>query len=208
MKLKTGTGVAKVLWLLVVASSVSIAKAQENLRFPVVPGVSVGRVKLGDTQAVVRQKMGKPSESWKRKDGLTQDSWLGPAPKAWSSEQQRSFSVLYKNGKARQIEFNAPYFVTSQNISTQSTLRQFRAKHRRPRTRAYLYRYEGGGGHNEYYYDDRRKGICFHLGTQDYFNEQVRPESLRVHPRNVPVIIAPGGIATKADSEKPVGWKY
>jgi len=197
-----------VVALLVLATTAGLpGLASAAPRFPVVPGVSVGRVRLGDAPATVRRKMGKPSQKVRRADGLWQDSWLGPEPKAWSSQQQRDFRVIYKNGKAVQIEFNTPDFITTRNISTKSSLRQFRAKHPRPRVRAYTYLDEGGGGHVEYYYDDVRGGLCFQLGTQDYFDARVTPESLRVHRRGVPVIITAGGKPTKASDELRVGAK-
>jgi hypothetical protein len=178
-------------------------RTQQKLRFPVVPGQSVGRVRLGDTQMMVRQKMGKPAESRVRSDGLQQDTWLGPQPKSWPNESQRSFVVIYKNGKVAQIEYNSPHFVTARGISTRSSLQRFRARHRRLQTRAYSYT-EGGGGHVEYYYDHLRHGICFQLGTQDFFDARVTPETLRVHPRNMPVIITPNGQPARAVDEKPI----
>ncbi|MDF2441408.1 MAG: hypothetical protein JWN98_2392 [Abditibacteriota bacterium] len=182
------------------------AKTEEKTseRFPVVPGVSVGRVKLGDTQAVVRQKMGRPTTSGRHSNGVMQDSWLGPEVAAHSADH-RFFRVLYKNGRVTQIEFNSPQFVTSRGISSQSMLQQFRARYPRSRRRSYLLSYEGGGGgHIEHYFDHRRSGLCFEFGTQDDYDARVRPTSLRVHRRNTPVIVSPGAKPTQADDEKPI----
>jgi hypothetical protein len=176
---------------------------------PAVPGVSVGKVRLGDTRANVIKKLGKPSKSTQWRSGPFQDTWLGPKPpndKYGSPVSERIFlHVIYRNSKVVQVEFNSPKFVTPAGISMRSSLAQFRAKYKNPRVRAYTYDDPGGGGYVGYYYDDVKSGIAFTFGVQDNFDARITPEALRIHLRGIPVLPNPGGKPTKANDEIPVG---
>ncbi|MDQ3812588.1 MAG: hypothetical protein M3347_01400 [Armatimonadota bacterium] len=171
----------------------------------VVPGRSVGKVRLGMTRTTVHQKLGKPGKTARWRSGLVQDSWLASPVKEFD---ERTFvHVLYKKNKAIQIEFNSPRFVTTTGISMRSSLAQFRAKHKKPRVRAYVYADPDGSGYVGYYYDDVKRGLTFELGTQDYFDARATPHSLRVHLPGRPVLPDPGGKPTPARDEIAVSSK-
>jgi hypothetical protein len=103
-----------------------------------------------------------------------------------------------------QIEFNDPKYKTAGGISVGSTLAEFRAQHKRPRVRAYVYDDGEGSGFVGYYYDAVAGGIAFSFGTQDNFDANTIPEALRIHAPGVPVIPDPGGKPTPANDERPV----
>lgn len=176
--------------------------AQANL---VVPGKSVGSVRLGDLRDAVFMTLGKPSETKRWRSGLVKDSWLGPEPAQNSADSQIFFKVIYRRGRVVQIEFNDPKYKTAAGVSVASTLAEFRAQHKRPRARAFVYDDREGSGFVGYYYDDVAGGIAFSFGTQDYFDATTIPEALRVHASGQPVIPDAGGRPTKATDERPVG---
>lgn len=175
--------------------------AQDNA---IVPGKSVGAVRLGDTRDAVFLTLGKPSETKRWRSGLVRDSWSGPAPAAGSEDSQIFFRVLYRAGRVVQIEFNDPKYKTATGISIESTLTEFRAQYKRPAVRAYVYDDGEGSGFVGYYYDSVRGGLAFSFGTQDYFDATMIPEALRVHPAGQPVIPDPGGKPTRANDERPI----
>lgn len=205
-KLKRTT--AFLLMLCLALGAVAVASADN---FLVVPGRSVGKIRLGDARSTVIKSMGQPSQSAKWRSGLTQDTWLGPKPannEDGLPVSERTFlHVIYRNSRVAQTEFNSPRFATASGISTHSSLAQFRAHHRNLRVRAYGYDDPGGGGYIGYYYDDVVKGIAFTFGVQDEFDARITPHALRVHSPGTPVIIDPGGKAEKAKDEIPVGRK-
>lgn len=174
--------------------------AQDNL---VVPGKSVGAVRLGDARDAALNTLGKPSKTKRWRNGLIKDSWLGPELPPGSSDSQIFLNIIYRARRVVQIEFNDPKYKTAAGISIESTLAQFRAKHRRPRAHAYAY-IDDGSGFVGYYYDDIAGGIAFSFGTQDYFDATVIPEALRVHAMGQPVIPDPGGKPTRANDERPI----
>ena len=176
--------------------------------FPVAPGKSVGKVRLGSARAEVIKSMGKPSKSTKWRTGPTQDTWLGPVPPnnqyGFPSKERTFLHVIYQNGKVAQIEFNSPSFETQSGISIQSSLAQFRSKYKNLRVRAYGYDDPNGGGYIGYYYDDVTAGIAFEFGVQDSFDARTTPSSLRVHLPGKPVLPNPSGEPVKAQDEIPV----
>lgn len=188
--------VSSVILLLAIAVS-----AQE---YSIVPGKSVGPVRLGDARAAVIKARGKPTETKRLRSGLVKDSWLGAEPAPNSEDSQLFFNVISRAGRVVQIEFNDPKYKTATGISIESTLAQFRAEHKRPRVSAFTYDDGEGSGYVGYYYDDVRSGIAFSLTTQDYFDANVIPEAFRVHAAGQPVILDPGGKRTRANDEKPV----
>jgi hypothetical protein len=186
--------------LLFVLLSLS-AFAQDNL---VVPGKSVGALRIGDARDAALNTFGKPTKTERLRSGLLKDSWLGPEPRSGSEETQIFLHVIYRARRVVQIEFNDPKYKTAGGVSIASTLAEFRAQHKRPRARAYLYDDGEGSGYVGYYYDAVADGIAFSFGTQDLFDANTIPEALRVHAPGVPVIPDPGGKPTKATDERPV----
>src|SRR4030095_214129 len=124
--------------------------AQDNL---VVPGKSVGSLHIGDTRDAALNTFGKPSKTERLRSGLLKDSWLGPEPRSGSEETQVFLHVIYRARRVVQIEFNDPKYKTAGGISVSSTLAEFRAQHKRPRVRAFIYDDGEGSGYVGYYYD-------------------------------------------------------
>lgn len=177
------------------------AFAQDNL---VVPGKSVGSLRLGDVRDAALNTLGKPTRTQRLRSGLLKDSWLGPEPPSGSEETQIFLHVIYRARRVVQIEFNDPKYKTAGGISIGSTLAEFRAQHKRPRVRAYVYDDGEGSGYVGYYYDAVTGGIAFSFGTQDNFDANTISEALRIHAPGVPVIPDPGGKPTPANDERPV----
>jgi len=170
----------------------------------VVPGKSVGSLRIGDTRDAALNTFGKPTRTERLRSGLLKDSWLGPEPRSGSEETQVFLHVIYRARRVVQIEFNDPKYQTAGGVSIASTLAQFRAQHKRPRARAYVYDDGEGSGYVGYYYDAIAEGIAFSFGTQDLFDANTVPEALRIHAPGIPVIIDPGGKPTRANDERPV----
>jgi hypothetical protein len=175
--------------------------AQDNL---VVPGKSVGSLRIGDARDAALNTFGKPTRTRRLRSGLLKDSWLGPEPRSGSEETQVFLHVIYRARRVVQIEFNDPKYKTAGGISVSSTLAEFRAQHKRPRVRAFIYDDGEGSGYVGYYYDAVAGGIAFSFGTQDNFDANTIPEALRIHAPGVPVIPDPGGKPTPANDERPV----
>lgn len=190
-------------------ASKSVAASSATL---VVPGESVGRVKLGMTRAQVRKQLGVPSRTVRWKSGETQDTWLGASKKSDGTKieefERRFLNVISRRDRAIQIEFNSPTFRTRDGISINSTLAQFRARYPRPRAQSLLYADPEGGGYIGYYYDSVRRGLAFQFGAQDSFDSRVKPDSLRVHAAGRRVLPDPGGQKSEtspAQDELPLG---
>ncbi len=175
----------------------ALAAHAQAPRFLVVPGKSVGTVKLGATRAQLRQLLGKPSETAARQ--YPRDTWLGaklPERLRSMSARERAFlTVVYQNGRAAQIEFNDPRYQTRDGLSISSKIGDFRKK-RAPLKKTVLAYTEGGGGFVDYYLDSVRSGIAFEAGTQDTYTETYTPNSIRIHFPGRPVIVDPGGTPT------------
>ena len=172
--------------------------------YSVVPGKRVGSVRLGDTRAATIKALGKPSETKRWRSGLIKDSWLGLDKQPGAEDSQLFFKVVYRANLVVQIEFNNAKYKTANGISIDSTLAEFRAKHKRPRLSAFEYADGDGGGYAGYYYDDVAGGIAFSFGTQDYFDATVIPGELRVHEAGQPVVFDPGGKAIRGNDERPI----
>ena len=170
----------------------------------VVPGKSVGSLRIGDTRDAALNTFGKPTSTKRLRSGLLKDSWLGPEPPSGSEGTQIFLHVIYRARRVVQIEFNDPKYKTAAGVSIASTLAEFRAQHKRPKARAYVYDDGEGSGYVGYYYDAVAEGIAFSFGTQDLFDANTIPEALRIHAPGVPVIIDPGGKPTRANDERPV----
>lgn len=170
------------------------APVQDAQNYSVVPGHSVGKIWLGAPRTAVIKAMGKPSEIARLRNGLMQDSWLGPKPPS-DNQERRIVHVLYRRNRAIQIELNSPSFVTANGVSMRTSLGELHRKFKnlRPSVRSYAER-----GYVRYYYDDVQRGITFQAGGNDLswnLKEDPRrtPESIIVHRRGYRVIPEAGG---------------
>lgn len=186
-------------WLLLLLAAPTVL-GQNNT---VVSGKSVGNIQLGETRAQTHGRLGSPSESVVWRNGLRQDTWLGPEPPndqyGLPASERVFVRIIFRNGKAVQIEFNSPALKTADGVSVRSSLGQFRAKHRGLKVSAYGYEDYIG-----YYYDDVRLGLAFSVGVQDNFDASVTPSSLIVHLPGQPVIPERNGRPVKPNDEVPV----
>src|SRR5207247_2636571 len=120
--------------------------------FRLVPAKSAGRLLLGATPAQIHAILGKPHTTRRWRTGLLDEEW--PGTKAQSNDVLPSAIVLYRGGKAVQIEVAAPRFSTAQGISVKTTFREIRRRFPHLRASEYLY-----ADWFEINYDDVRQGI-------------------------------------------------
>ncbi len=91
----------------------------------VVPGHSVGRVRLGMSRQSLRKMLGKPISS----EGTKHDEWWKFVDDLPAQESGAPFiSVDYVGGKVVQIAANVPGLVNHEDFSTNSTLSQIKRK--------------------------------------------------------------------------------
>lgn len=170
-------------------------------KFPVVPGKSVGQVKLDASRLSVHKLLGKPNKTVQWRSGLLQDKWLGPKPPnnehGFPDVDQTFLNVIYKKDKVVQIEFNLPNYVTNTGLSIYSTFAQLHAKYKPISKRVLGYDFPDGGGYIAYYYDSVAGGIAFEAITQEGFGEEANPHSIRIHKSGQPVLSDPGGKSMK-----------
>ena len=159
------------------------------------PGVRIGRVFLGDTRAAVQRRLGKPTKTFKLKNGLTSELWRSKAVD--SDGKTNTLEVIYRRGVAVQIEATSGVFQTRKGLSTFSGIedwtksfgdrdgRRFRYANRTPRTQAY--------------YDWVKSGVALEsqfLSAHDEDDvEEIR--TLIVHRRGFKVVPDIGGIAVR-----------
>lgn len=159
----------------------------------VVPGVSIGRVSLGEAQDAVRRKLGAPTVSFGLNNGLTSDLWRAASAKRWDG-QAHTFEVVYRRGVAVQIEATNPIFTTSRGLGLKSSDEAWqRAFGKRDENKQYKYT----GGKRDQGYDD---WIASGFALEYQFlpggaaaEAPIQMHTLIVHYKGVPVIPDPGG---------------
>ncbi|RAU81463.1 hypothetical protein [Pontibacter arcticus] len=135
--------------------------------FMIVPGVSMGQIRVGDTSEKVTATLGKPDSG---------DAAMGKALSVWVSkkqnaEPQHTVSVFFsRNGTempanlfARQIRINSPVFKTPEAIQTGSSLAAIRQHYRVAPFAYYLNKQQ----QRVYIFDDQAQGIAFEITTPD-----------------------------------------
>ncbi len=98
---------------------VALASAQQ-----VVPGVSVGKVKLGMTASQVRAVMGKPTADGTIDSSTEEMVWVGKLRSEPGFRRREFFSVYLRKGKVVQIETSWPSYKTPAGLTTEATWRQ------------------------------------------------------------------------------------
>jgi hypothetical protein len=120
----------------------------------IVPAVRIGDVRLGDSQARVRAKLGKPERSYTTHGGRRMDRWEG-----------RRFEVVYKARKVVQISTYIDRYKTASGLSTATTLATVKRLHPRLKRTTYFFDTkdptDNETGEALEYYDDVRGGITF-----------------------------------------------
>ena len=154
MKLKT--------FLLAFSLCVSgVAHAQDeddNHSGSIVPGVRVGKVRLGQTRAAARAAMnGKPDATFSLPRGYSSDLWK------WipgDSQEDCSLETLYLGGRVVQIEVLSPQF-TMQGVEDVNLTSDWVTGLGRPtRISTYAYNRARKGTSRQKYYDWTSRGVA------------------------------------------------
>ncbi|RYG56822.1 hypothetical protein EON80_28940 [bacterium] len=163
----------------------------------VVPGKSLGRVSLGMSPAQVHRLLGKPDKTLRLKNGLLDDLYKAKTtrPDGNSGAVTRDrVEVLYRGGRAVQLEATSPDFRTASGISTGSDVDALRASVYNWRLLQYSYPVDDGGWTNYYFWDGGR-GLTFEFqGWQEGLLGSSRPTTLIVHGKGARVIADIGGV--------------
>lgn len=155
------------------------------------PGVGIGQVTLGLTsRRETHAKLGKPTSSRLRKDGLREDTWEAGKTPEFPHPPYR-LTILFRRARAEQIEVSHPIFKTRDGLSTSTRFGDI--VKRLPHLKVSQYGYDEKNACG-LYYDDVAKGLTFFVVASDEVHPQFKPESVIVHRPGVPVIRLPGGV--------------
>ena len=162
--------------------------AAPSANYLVVPGQSLGKLRLGQTPAQVHKILGKPSQTHKLSNGLIDDLYLSKGTRTTERQTIRDkVEILYWAGKAVQIEATSPSFKTNSGLSTSSTLRTMQKSF--DPLKFYTYGFGGDLGYVKYYVDSQKLGIAFEsYGSQDVWVWQSGSATMIVHPKGKEVI--------------------
>jgi len=169
------------------------ARGANAADFIVIPGKSIGKIKLGAARQTVHKILGKPSHAERRRDGLTEDNWRDRGTIYFTE-------VIYQADRVVQVKVNSPHFFTLDGISTRSNLARIRQVFKGlGRTR----NYEEPDA-IVYFRDDVRRGIAFLFDT---FDETLssRPFEIIVHAANRPVLLRSHWLKPKLKPQQTEG---
>ena len=175
----------------------------------VVAGKSIGKISLGFTPAQVHKILGKPKKTFKLKNGLTDDLYTskGEPVERFVEPADNKLEILYKAGKAVQIEVTSPKFVTKDGLSTDTPFAVLNKKVNPKRFYVYGTPDDVVSGASMYYLDNISGGIAFEYGgTQDIWFKDVGSTTLIVHRKGVPVLPDQGWIFDKSFSYVPADY--
>ena len=164
--------------------------AAPSANYLVVPGQSLGKLRLGQTPAQVRKILGSPAKTFKLRNGLLDDVYVSKGTRKAEGQTIRDkVEILYRAGKAVQIEATSPSFKTASGLSTDSTLRTLQGFLHPFRYYTYSFGGDDSGGHVKYYLDSQKLGIAFESpASQDTWNWQSGSATLIVHGKGSAVI--------------------
>lgn len=165
-------------WLGISHAPAQAQKTPDNLR--VVPGERIGRIFLDDTNATVRRRLGKPAKTFDLGAGLSSELWR-------SGGSDNTLEVVFRKGRAVQIEATSPVFKTYSGYSTASSigswLKAFRETGRR--SRYYYPRQDAEIGYLDYV----GSGVAVECsGVGDVEGPGIDPITVIVHPKGKRVI--------------------
>jgi hypothetical protein len=143
--------------LVILATLPASASAKDQA---VVPGVSIGFVKLGMMRAQVHSVLGKPRGSYTLPAGTKAEYFDYP-------DNASTLRIFYDStGQVSQISSTSPMCSIADSISLTSTLpevqRQCKTLQR--------YKYHSRGGYIDYY-DNAKQGVAFEFTWADVFGE-------------------------------------
>ena len=131
----------------------------------IVPGRSVGQIRLGQTSDSVQQKLGEPDKA----DGATGhfwNTWFSKSAKGGPTNQLDVYSVrTAKDVQAHvyQIRVTSPWFSTSNGVSPRSSSASIRRQFPHIRARGH---YEKSKVGRVDVYDDEAQGIAFEIARR------------------------------------------
>lgn len=179
-----------------------------SANFSIVPGKSIGRVKLGESLWMLQKMMDLPDRSAKRAGGLVEDHWIStdshvqdPLKPGATSRGGLELSVIYVSGKAIQIGVNCVEFKAPQNISTYTSISKIRKLSRRLTSSSYQCE-TANETFDLDYYDDVRGGIAYQIHHQEQPDHG--PEMIYVHKPQRPVIPQIGAKARNRNLQRTV----
>jgi hypothetical protein len=141
----------------------------------ITPGGSIGRTRLGESRAALRQRFGKPSRSSATHLGCTLDQWD-------DSRDGSQFEAVYQSGRVVQLKTSADRFATGKGLSTASNYARIRRVYPRLKITNYQRDTETGKGFD--YCDDVRGGIAFVFATPTTLDRnREKPWLILVHRR-------------------------
>lgn len=207
-----------VLLILIPLCAPSSAKSKGEVEptarpFLIVPGFSIGKVQLGQSQEIVRQKMGQPTKSLfcqcytitsnthiygidrESMGTVGVDTWLRPvSPEDKKRNLQDGhpniFKVLYKNDKVVQVTITLSGYMTKENLSINSTFQEFEKQYGEPgeanRTWFDLdsQRLAGSSAYMKSFWDFRKYGLTLESDTYSDGYDPTAVFALSVHPQN------------------------
>lgn len=159
------------LFILLALSFSQLSRAEDN-PWKIIPGVSLGQVKIGMERAEVFRLLGTPhleqdletvepkghlmtnadpNIPLKPLKGVIQDDWITPLAVPKENESTTTFmadfvTVYFLDGKVAQIEARVARFQTAEGLSFKSTARDFRKKYPAYTTTSALYAHPSSVG--------------------------------------------------------------
>ncbi len=148
------------------------------------PGQSVGDIALGMSRAKVLALWGKPGETQKRPDKLSQDCYYFEG--THNRMALAAATLVYRADKVAQIQITAGEFATAEKISTSNSLSKIRQTVRPLKRQTYSFPVADGG---LAIYDSKARGLSFvfYVDIEDE-DASSRPFEIIVHPANKPII--------------------
>ncbi len=173
----------------------------------VIPGKSLGKIRIGDTPAQVHKSLGKPTATVRFKSGIIDDVYKSKQTrKNWRDEIVRDkVEVLYRAGRVIQIEATSPIFKTGNGISTNSTTDTIQNSSFNWRYFIYTYIGPEDSAANYFYFTDLKQGLTIEFeGWQENLFRRSKPTTIIVHRPKTRVIPDAGGVLTTESTDSSV----
>ncbi len=156
--------------------------AQNLQRAGVVPGQSLGILKIGESRAdVIAAIKMRPTANYDLKQGLVEDDWSSGSSDG--SGEHYSASVWYRQGKVVQAQTT----ITEKQRANFPSFNALIAGDRGLKEVCYSLSYrDAPGGVDFYCFDDVRKGIAYGIGVNGDAYMTGKPDTLIIHAPGVP----------------------
>ncbi|MCX2741420.1 hypothetical protein [Pontibacter anaerobius] len=141
--------------------------ATPDSAYLIIPGESIGHIKLGMAAKTVSSILGKPDSG---------DAAMGKALSFWVSKQANEpqhYVAVYtvtdfgsedETPRVQQVQVTSPQFLTTDSIGTGKSLPEIRQKYKKLKPLAY---FRNEQQQQVYIYNDREQGIAFEITTSD-----------------------------------------